>query len=165
MALTENVWDDSFIMESSDETYADKVPSGNFYHHNSTIECPTLWPTMTYNQCKSESDKEIWIAMFDEETTMDLFPTPPVSGPQMITNFQTLLKSAISSVDEPLQEVKQKLSYDRSVLKLQSDLYHDSKPLAQTAIHNTSFRHFTWQAMQTYVSQPIQQSVKRRLVL
>ena len=142
MYFTENVWDDSFTIESSDETYVDKVTSGSFDLPNSTAECPTLWPTMTYNQCKSESDKEIWITMFDEETTMDLFPTPP-AAPQMTTNFQTLLQSAISSVDEPLQEVKQKLSYDRSMLKLQSELYHDNKPLAQKAIHNTSFRHFT----------------------
>ena len=164
MSFTEHVWGASFSTESSNETYVDKVTSGSFELPKSTLECPTLWPSMTYSQCKSDSDKEIWIAMFDEETTMDLFPTAPVA-PLATNNFQTLLKSAISSVDEPIQEVKQKLSYDKPICKFQSQLYYDNKPPAQKVIHNTSFKHFTWQAMQTDVSQPIQQSVRRRLVL
>ena len=87
MSFAENIWADSFPMESCIETDIGRATPDSFDCHNSTIECPTLWPTMTYNQCNTDSDKEIWITMFDEETTMDLLgPTPPVT-PQITSNL------------------------------------------------------------------------------
>ena len=159
MSFAENIWDDSFTMESCIETDIGRATPDSIDCHNRTIECPTLWPTMTYNQCNTDSDKEIWITMFDEETTMDLFPTPPVT-PQITSNLQTLLKAAISSEDEPIQEVKSNIPVDKSLLK-----HLDVTPLAQKVTHKTIFDHFKWQAMQTGKSQPLQQTVKRRLVL
>ena len=119
---------------------------------------------MSFNQCNTDSEKEIWITMFDEETTMDLFPTPPVNSPKP-TNLQTLLKSAMSSKAEPIQEVNNKLSGDVFTWILQPTFQPDEKPLAEKAVQSVSFLDFKWQAMQTDFGEPLQQSVKRRLVL
>ena len=122
-------------------------------------------PTMTYNECNSDSDKEIWITMFDEETTMDLFPSPPET-PQITSNLQTLLRSAISSEDQLTQDVKNESPCEEYTWKLQSKLYSDDKSLTEKAIHDVGFnKHFTWQYMQHDDSQPIEQTVKRRLIL
>ena len=121
---------------------------------------------MTYNQCNTDSNKGIWITMFDEETTMDLLGPTPSIIPQITSNLQTLLKAAISSEDELIHQVKNDIPLDKSLLKLQSKQQQpDDKPLAQKVIHKTFFKHFKWQAMQPGKSQPLLQSVKRRLVL
>ena len=159
MSFNENVCDGSFfMMESYDGAIIRTAAPDINEYINYTPECPSLWPTLSYNQCNSDSDKEIWITMFDDDTTMDIFPTPPVT-PQSTTKF----KSALSSSPEPMQAVKYKLSNDSSIKIHPIKQYTDDMPLTQKAITNLSFKNFKWQASQTDICQPIQHLVKRRL--
>ena len=71
----------------------------------------------------------------------------------------------MSSEAEPIQEVNNKLSGDVFTWILQPKFQPDEKPLAEKAVQSVSFLDFKWQAMQTDFGEPLQQSVKRRLVL
>ena len=169
--MSEMLCDDSFSMpETSNRSYIN-VASTEMEYPNSPMIHPTLWPTLKYHQCCSDSHKELWITMFDEETTMELFPTPlsaslsPLSvehsNHHMAINFSTYLSNS-SHV------AKTKLSDDCSEnpprtwsSKLPSD--KQTMSLAQQDVHNLSFKNFSWQSSQSDNCQSIQKSVRRKL--
>ena len=177
MSFVYSLYDDSFSMkENCDEFIITRQTSSNIESSDLFTECPTLWPSLTYNQCGSDTDKEIWITMFDEETTMDLFPTPsvaplsPLLMKQKNTDHHKSINFATASITLSAQRLKRKHSDDctnspprKRSTKMPST--NNDKPLVLETIQNFSFKNFSWQAIQSDNCQPIQQSVIRRLNL
>ena len=141
------------VQENCDKSMISKPAPTSMESFNTSSKYPSLWPSLPYSECVSDTDKEIWITMFDEETTMELFPIPtatPQSPLLMKQNsyiFHTLIND--STTFNPDQTVKIKTSDDRN----------DN----QNDIH--TFKNFKWQSIQSENCQPIQESVRRRLDL
>ena len=172
MALTESFCESSFpTMENCDDSFIFRsTPNSSMEYFNSSLECPSLWPSLNYHQCGSDTDKEIWITMFDEETTMELFPTPPAT-PQSPLLFKktnkkqhTLINFTTVPFGEPVQAPKRKLSIDSNNSSPGKCLFNvalcrKSMPLTQT------FKNFKWLSIKSSNIQTEQNSVKRRLDL
>ena len=176
MAFRDMFCNESFTMkEDSDKLIMNTPTPSIMEHYDSFVECPSLWPSLSYNECLSDTDKEIWISMFDEETTMDVFPThcaTPHSTLLMEHNYSDHDKTinfTTASLGLTVQAAKRKHSDDctespprKRSTKIPST--NNNKPLVQKAVHNFSFKNFSWQAaIQSDNCQPIQQSVIRRL--
>ena len=171
--MSEIFCDDSFAMpEPSNRSYI-KEASTNFKYLTSPKVHPSLWPSLKYHQCCSDSHKEIWITMFDEETTMELFPTPlsaplsPLSVKQtnhhMAINFSAYLSNSSPAAKRKLPDDCSENSQRKWSSKLHSD--KQTMSLSQQAVHNSSFKNFSWQSILSDNCHLIQQSVRRRLDL
>ena len=174
MAFRDLFRDDSYQMkEHCDKLIMSPPKQSSMESYSSFVECPSLWPSLSYNQCITDTEKEIWIAMFDEETTMDLFPTShPLTPHSPLHNntdiHNTLNFTMLPSFTLSVTPVKRKHSDDctespprKRSAKMSS--INNNKSCVQEAIHNFSFKNFSWQATQSDNCQSIQQSVVRRL--
>ena len=171
MAFFDNVCGNSFSNpETSDRSYNNSA-SSTMEYFSSPVIYPTLWPTLSYHQCGSDSHKEIWITMFDEETTADLFPTnlsTPHSALSVeqngtshhMTKDSTLLNNSFQLSKRKFHDCNGTPLINFSS-KEPSDRYNIS--YAQEAVQNSSLKNFIWQSIQTNNCQPIQQSVRRRI--
>ena len=114
--------------------------------------------------------------MFDEETTMDLFTTPPPTPhspllmKHMNTDHHNTIDFATAYLGLSVPAAKRKHSDDclespprKRSTKMPST--KNNKALVHKTIQNLSFKNFSWQAaaIQSDNCKPIQQSVIRRL--
>ena len=171
--MSEILFDGSFSMPETSNRSFINVASTELVYLNSPMLHPSLWPSLKYNQCCSDLHKEIWITMFDEETTMELFPTPlstplsPLSvehtNHHMAINFSTYLSNSSHVAKRKLPDECSENSQRKWSSKLPS--YKQTMSLAQQAVHNLNFKNFSWQSIQSDNCQSIQHSVRRRLDL